>query len=60
MMNHIIKWKCKYGTYDKGCGAIYTDHDSRLSWEVSNDTSLPYCTCGHRVYLVADTGEKYK
>ena len=57
--NHIIKWKCHLGTYEKGCDRVYADHSEKLLWEVRNDTPLPYCTCGHRVYLVVDTGDKY-
>ena len=56
IQNHFIKWNCNYG----GCGKVYPDYSTALSWEVRNDERLPYCTCGHRVYLVADTGEKYK
>ena len=57
--NHILKWKCTHSRYNQDCGKIYSDADPKLSWEVVNDTSVPFCECGHRVYLVVDTGDKY-
>lgn len=57
--NNIIVWKCTF--WSESCGAIYDDLE-KLGWGYDgySDSMLPYCPkCGHRVYVVVDTGGKY-